>query len=111
MFSSLPRHPRTTAAWRISTWTTLAFALGTALAFGIVYLLVARGIRERSDTWLRGEADVLAEVSASTPKDRLYNRIVEEVAELAAQEVGAGRSSQGKRLNPVFFCKPSLFLT
>jgi signal transduction histidine kinase len=103
MFSRVPRPPRTTAAWRLSTWTTLAFALGTALAFGIVYLLVARGIRERSDTWLRGEADVLAEVSVSTPKDRLYNRIVEEVAELAAQEVAAGQSSTGKRLNSVFF--------
>jgi signal transduction histidine kinase len=103
MFSRLRRTPRATAAWRICTWTTLAFALGTALAFGIVYLLVAQGIRERSDTWLKGEADVLAEVSASTPKDTLYNRIVEEVAELAAQEVGAGRNSKGKRLNSVFF--------
>lgn len=84
-------------------WTTLAFAFGTALAFGIVYFLVAKGIRERSDTWLRGEAEVLAEVSASTPKDRLYDRIVEEVAELASEEVAAGRNSKGKRLNSVFF--------
>jgi signal transduction histidine kinase len=103
MFSSLPKRPRTTAAWRISIWTTLAFALGTALAFGIVYVLVANGIRERSDTWLKGEAEVLAEVSASTPKDRLYNRIVEEVAELASREVAGGRTSKGKGLNSVFF--------
>lgn len=103
MFSSLPRPPRATAAWRISTWTTLAFAFGTALAFCIVYFLVAKGIRERSDTWLRGEAEVLAEVSASTPKNTLYNRIVEEVAELATEEVADGRNSKGKRLNSVFF--------
>lgn len=103
MFSSLPKPARTTAAWRLSAWTTLAFAVGTALAFCIVYLLVAKAIRKRSDTWLKGEAEVLAEVSLSTPKDRLYNRIVEEVAELAAQEVAAGRSSKGKRLNSVFF--------
>jgi hypothetical protein len=58
---------RSTAAWRISIWTTLAFALGTAAAFSIVYLLVAQGLRERSDTWLSGEAEVLAQVSADTP--------------------------------------------
>lgn len=103
MFSSLSRPPRATAAWRISTWTTLAFAFGTALAFCIVYFLVAKGIRERSDTWLKGEVEVLAEVSASAPRDSLYDRIVGEVAELASQEVGAGRNSQGKRLNSLFF--------
>jgi signal transduction histidine kinase len=92
-----------TAAWRISIWTTLAFALGTAIAFSIVYYLVAQGIRERSDTWLRGEAEVLAHVSADTPKDRLYHRIVAEVAELATQEVPDERNAQGERLNSVFF--------
>ncbi len=103
MFSSLPKPHRTTAAWRISIWATLAFAFGTALAFCIVYFLVAKAIRERSDTWLRGEAEVLAEVSVSTPRNRLYNRIVEEVAELATEEVADGRNSKGKRLNSVFF--------
>ncbi|HTV56806.1 MAG TPA: HAMP domain-containing sensor histidine kinase [Terriglobia bacterium] len=103
MFSRLPKPPHTTAAWRLSIWTTLAFATGAALAFGIVYLLVAKAIRKRSDTWLRGEVEVLAEVSASTPRDRLYNRIVEEVAELASEEVAAGQNSKGKRLNSVFF--------
>ena len=92
-----------TAAWRISIWTTLAFALGTALAFSIVYFVVAQGIRERGDTWLRGEAEVLAHVSADTPKDRLYKRVVGEVAELATQEVPDERNSRGERLNSVFF--------
>jgi signal transduction histidine kinase len=92
-----------TAAWRISIWTTLAFALGTAVAFSIVYFLVARGIRQRSDTWLNGEAEVLAHVSADTPKDRLYHRVVGEVAELAAQEVPDERNARGERLNSVFF--------
>jgi signal transduction histidine kinase len=94
---------RATAAWRISIWTTLAFALGTALAFSIVYFLVAQGIRERSDTWLSGEAEVLAQVSADTPSDHLYKRIVGEVAELAAQEVPDERNARGERLNSVFF--------
>jgi signal transduction histidine kinase len=103
MFSRVPKHIRTTAAWRISIWTTLAFALGTAVAFSIVYVLVSQGIRERSDTWLSGEAEVLAQVSADTPRDHLYKRIVGEVAELATQEVPDERNSLGERLNSVFF--------
>jgi signal transduction histidine kinase len=94
---------RTTAAWRISIWTTLAFALGTGLAFTIVYLLVAQTIRERSDAWLSREAEVLAQVSADTPEDHLYSRIVREVAELATRELPDERNSQGQRLNSVFF--------
>jgi signal transduction histidine kinase len=103
MFSKMPKHLRATAAWRISIWTTLAFALGTAVAFSIVYFLVAQGIRERSDTWLSGEAEVLAQVSADTPRDHLYKRIVGEVAELATQEVPDERNALGERLNSVFF--------
>ncbi len=94
---------RTTAAWRISIWTTLAFALGTALAFSILYVLVARGIWSRSDAWLSGEAEVLAQVSADTPRDHLYDRIVEETAELATREVQDERNAQGQSLNSVFF--------
>jgi len=94
---------RATAAWRISIWTTLAFALGTGLAFSLVYFVVAQGIRERGDTWLSGEAEVLAHVSADTPKDHLYKRAVGEVAELATQEVPDERNSRGERLNAVFF--------
>jgi signal transduction histidine kinase len=92
-----------TAAWRISIWTAVAFALGTALAFSIVYFLVAKAIQERSDAWLSGEAEVLARVSTDTPKDHLYNRIVREVAELATQELPDERNARGQRLNSVFF--------
>ena len=92
-----------TAAWRISIWTTLAFAFGTALAFSIVYFLVAKAIQERSDAWLSGEAEVLVRVSVNTPQDRLYNRIVREVAELATQELPDERNARGQRLNSVFF--------
>src|ERR1700731_3689148 len=99
----MPKTLRTTAAWRISIWTTLAFALGTAVAFTIVYFLVAQGVRDRSDTWLSGEAEVLAQVSADTPTDHLYKRIVGEVAELATQELPDERNARGQRLNSVFF--------
>ena len=103
MFSNMPKTLPATAAWRISIWTTLAFGLGTAMAFSVVYWLVAQGIRERSDTWLTGEAEVLAKVAADTPRDRLYKRAVGEVAELATQEVPDERNSSGERLNSVFF--------
>ncbi|MGA8491122.1 MAG: ATP-binding protein [Terriglobales bacterium] len=99
----MPRNLRATAAWRISIWTTLAFALGTAVAFYIVYFLVAQGIRERSDTWLSGEAEVLVQVLADTPRDHLHKRIIGEVAELATREVPEERNARGERLNSVFF--------
>jgi signal transduction histidine kinase len=99
----MPKILQPTAAWRISIWTTLAFALGTGLAFSIVYFLVAKNMQERSDAWLAGEAEVLAQVSADTPQDHLYNRIVGEVAELATREVPDERNSRGQRLNSVFF--------
>ena len=99
----MPKFLQATAAWRISIWTTLAFALGTALAFSIVYFLVAKNIQERSDAWLSGEAAVLTRVSADTPRDYLYNRIVGEVAELATQELPDERNARGQRLNSVFF--------
>lgn len=94
---------RTTAAWRICIWTTLAFALGTAMAFSILYLFAAKGIRDRSDAWLTGELEVLAQVSADTPRDRLYHRIVGEVAELATRELPDERNARGQRRNSAFF--------
>jgi signal transduction histidine kinase len=94
---------RTTAAWRLSIWTTLAFAVGTGLAFSIVYLFVARIIQERSDAWLRGEAEVLSQVSTDTPRDHLYHRIMGEVAELATRELPDERNARGQSLNAVFF--------
>ncbi|HEY2384201.1 MAG TPA: ATP-binding protein [Terriglobia bacterium] len=87
MLSKLLKPSRNTAAWRISVWTTLAFALGSAIAFGITYYVVSNTVRERSDAWLSGEAEVLSEVSNSTPQDALYDRIMEEVAELATHEM------------------------
>src|SRR5438105_4849352 len=86
MFSRFLKPPRKTAAWRIAVWTTLAFALGSAVAFAITYVVVANSVRERSDAWISGEAEVLSQVSNSTPQDALYDRIMEEVAELATHE-------------------------
>src|SRR5580698_3445003 len=87
MFSRKPSSQGRSAAWRIAIWPTVAFALGSAVAFTIMYLLIARDIHERSDAWLSGEAETLADVSANTPRDALYDRLVGEVAELASREV------------------------
>ncbi len=94
---------RATAAWRISILTALAYALGTAMTFSIVYFFVAQSIRQSNDAWLSGEAAVLVRVSADTPRDRLYNRVVREVAELATRELPEERNAAGQNLNAVFF--------
>jgi signal transduction histidine kinase len=103
MFSNLTKILRATAAWRISIWSTLAFGAGTAVAFFVIYLFAAQSIRDHSDAWLKGEAEVLAQVSSNIPVDRLYNRIVGEVAELATRELPDERNAKGQRLNSVFF--------
>src|SRR5215471_615352 len=109
MFSKLLRPSRNTAAWRIAVWTTLAFALGSAFAFGITYMVVANSVRERSDAWLSGEAGVLSEVSNTTPQDALYDRIMAEVAELATHEVPDGRGLQaGTTSSSAFFLQTGM---
>ncbi len=105
MFSNFLRGPRDTAAWRLSIWTTLAFAVGTALAFLVIYLLVENSVRERTDAWLSGEAEVLSNVAMNTPQDSLYNRIVEEVAELATREIPAENSENGQNQKSIFFAE------
>lgn len=103
MSLKMSKSVRTTAAWRISIWPTLIFATGTALAFFIVFLLVSKAISRRSDAWLTGEAGTLAHVASNTPEDRIYKRIVGEVAEMAMQEVPDQNTPLGQKRNPVFF--------
>jgi len=91
------------AAWRISLWGTVAFAFGTMLVFVFLHNFVANDIRQRSDAWLSGEIEVLGDVAERTPKDALYDRVVKEVAELAAKEV-PNKPKAGDSLNDsVFF--------
>ena len=75
------------AAWRISLWATLAYAVGTMLVFVFLHQFVAADIQRRSDAWLSGEVEVLGDVAEHTPKDALYGRVMGEVAELASKEV------------------------
>lgn len=91
------------AAWRISLWASLAFAIGTMLVFAMLHRFVADDIQRRSDAWLSGEVEVLGDVAERTPKDSLYRRVVGEVAELASREVPNRQRSSGNENDAVFF--------
>jgi signal transduction histidine kinase len=91
------------AAWRISLWASLAFAVGTMLVFAMLHRFVADDIQRRSDAWLSGEVGVLGDVAERTPNDRLYRRVVGEVAELASREVPNRQRSSGNENDAVFF--------
>jgi signal transduction histidine kinase len=93
----------TSAAWRISLWAALAFALGATVVFIFLHQFVAGDIQMRTDAWLTGEAGVLRDVAEKTPRKWLSTRVVGEVAELASREVPFKQPSN-KRLNDsVFF--------
>ncbi|HSY35572.1 MAG TPA: ATP-binding protein [Acidobacteriaceae bacterium] len=91
------------AAWRISLWATLAFAFGTTLVFAGLHQFVASDIQRRSDAWLSGEVETLGDVAERTPKDRLYDRVVGEVAELASREVPNKSQDTSHENESVFF--------
>ena len=78
-----------TAAWRISLWSGLAFAVGSAVAFLFLQSFLANDIQNRADSWLKGELGVLADVAERTPADRLHDVVIREVAELASREVAS----------------------
>lgn len=103
MYSKLDNKGLHSAAWRISLWATLAFAFGTTLVFAGLHRFVANDIQRRSDAWLSGEVGTLGDVAQRTPKDRLYHRVVGEVAELASREVPNRSRDAGKENDSVFF--------
>jgi signal transduction histidine kinase len=73
------------------------------VVFAMLHRFVADDIQRRSDAWLSGEVGVLGDVAARTPKDRLYSRVVGEVAELASREVPNRQRSRGNENDAVFF--------
>lgn len=91
------------AAWRISLWATLAFTFGTVIVFYFLDGFVASDIQRRSDVWLSGEVEVLADVAERTPDDALYGRVLGEVAELAAHEVPNRTRTDTTENRSVFF--------
>ena len=103
MSSKTGKPPIRSAAWRISLWATLAFAVGTTVVFVFLQSFVADEIQRRTDAWLAGEVEVLGDVAEHTPKDALYDRVVGEVAELASREVPDKIASESGPDNSVFF--------
>src|SRR5277367_4415350 len=103
MFSRTAKPIMRSAAWRISLWATLAFACGTVVVFIFLHQFVAGDIQRRTDAWLAGEAGVLSDVAARTPKGALYTRVVGEVAELASREVPHSRRANAGPNDSVFF--------
>jgi signal transduction histidine kinase len=103
MSSKIDRPIMRSAAWRISLWASLAFAMGTMAVFVFLHRFVASDIQRRSDAWLSGEVEVLGDVAERTPQNTLYDRVVGEVAELAAREVPYKLESEGSRNDAVFF--------
>jgi signal transduction histidine kinase len=103
MSSKTGKRPIRSAAWRISLWATLAFAIGTTVVFVFLQSFVAGDIQRRTDAWLAGEVETLGDVAEHTPKDDLYDRVVGEVAELASREVPNKEASESEPDNAVFF--------
>ena len=103
MYSKIGNRRPHSAAWRVSLWATLVFTLGASLVFASLHRFVANDIQRRSDAWLSGEVQVLGDVAERTPKDRLYSRVVSEVAELASKEVPNRKGNERAENDAVFF--------
>jgi signal transduction histidine kinase len=73
------------------------------VVFVFLHQFVAGDIQRRTDAWLTGEAGVLGDVAARTPKGALYGRVVREVAELASREVPHKREVNAGPNDSVFF--------
>jgi len=73
------------------------------VVFVFLHRFVSTDIQRRSDARLSGEVGVLSDVAARTPKDRLYRRVVGEVAELASREVPNKLPSSTGENDSVFF--------
>src|SRR5215472_12557761 len=103
MFSEAPRRNARSAAWAISCWGTLAFAIGTLILFVFLHRFVANDIQHRNDAWLWGEASLLGEIAERTPRDALYANVVSEIADIIRKEVPSDPKSPGAGYDQVFF--------
>lgn len=103
MSSALTRQLRHTAAWRISFWGSLVYALGLLLVFVSLHIYVAHELEHRDDIWLVGELTVQGDMAERTPRDALDQRAVEEVAELASHEIPNHVPDEGTSEDAVFF--------
>ncbi len=102
MFSGPSRRPRS-AAWALSLRATAAFAAVTTIAFVAMYFIAARSIREHNDAWLRGESEVLRQVSLAAPPGALHATVLQAIAGSAAREVTGASPTPAERVDMTFF--------
>jgi len=103
MFSEMSRPVVRSAAWRISLWGTLAFAIGSLVIFVFLQRFIASDIQRRNDAWLWGEVSLLGDVAERTPRDALYSQIVGEIAEVIRTEVPSNKRWLSNASDKVFF--------
>ena len=103
MSSRIVERQSRTAAWRISLWSGIAFAIGTAIVFLFLQSFLANDIQNRADAWLTGEVGTLADVAQHTPANQLHDAVVDEIAELASREAPRVEGSAGSMHDAVFF--------
>jgi signal transduction histidine kinase len=71
--------------------------------FIFLHRFVADEFQRRSDAWLLGEIQVLADLAEWTPKDSLYDRVLGEVAETVSKEIPNTMESERSSNDSVFF--------
>ena len=103
MSSEAPRRISKSAAWRISCWGTLAFAIGTLVIFAFLHTFIAGDIQRRNDAWLWGEVSLLGDIAERTPKDSLYSHVVGEMADVVRKEIPYDQNLPGESSDQVFF--------
>lgn len=107
MSSEMPSSVRWSAAWRISFWGTLVFALGSVIIFFFLHQYIAADIERRNDAWLWGEAELLGEIAERTPRDALYSQVVSEIAQIVWKELPTSHRSARNPSEKVFFLQAS----
>lgn len=107
MFSRIADAGTRTAATRIALGSTVAFAIGTAIAFAFLLNFVANDIQSRSDAWLTGELAVLAEVATGQSGSNAHETLVQEVSELASREAPGSVYGSNLPNRSVFFLQTS----
>jgi signal transduction histidine kinase len=103
MSSELPRRIHRSAAWAISCWGTVAFAIGTLIIFAFLHRFIAGDIQRRNDAWLWGEVSLLGDIAERTPKDSLYSHVVGEIADVVRKEIPYDQNAPGDSDDQVFF--------
>lgn len=103
MSSEAPRRLARSAAWGISCWGTLAFAIGTLIIFAFLHRFLAADIQRRNDAWLWGEVSLLGDIAERTPKDALYSHVVGEIADVVRKEIPYDQNAPSESSDQVFF--------